>query len=80
MSALGKLKSQWNYERSVPRCEICTNYRKPGWVLVRDSLTRGTPPRCNLGGFEVKPAGCCDKWQGVNGQGLEMANAEGARP
>lgn len=78
MGAYTKLKNLWNYERSVPRCESCKHYRKPGWFLVRDSLTRGTPPQCTLGGFEVKPAGCCDQWVDVNGRGLALGNAEGA--
>lgn len=69
MSLLKRLKSKWNYERSVPRCETCEQYQRPGFYL-RDSLPRPIPPRCKLGGFEVKPAGVCDKWKSERGEVL----------
>lgn len=72
MSHLSKLKAKWGYERSVPRCETCTQYRKPGYYL-RDSLPRTTPPQCKAGAFEVRPAGCCDRWTGVDGATLETS-------
>jgi hypothetical protein len=67
MSYLSRLKSKWNYERSVPRCETCVNYLKPAYYL-RNSLPRPVPPRCKTGMFEVRPAGVCDKWQNDKGE------------
>lgn len=72
MSHLSKLKTKWGYERSVPRCETCVQYRKPG-LYLRDSLPRTTPPQCKAGAFEVKATGCCDRWQSKTGERLENA-------
>lgn len=69
MSLLKGRKTKWKYERSVPRCETCVNYQKPGYYL-RDSLPRPVPPRCKLGGFEVKAVGVCDKWTSEQGEVL----------
>ena len=70
MSHLSKLKTKWHYERSVARCELCTNYQKPGFYLI-SSLPRAVPPRCKAGGFDVRPCRVCDKWQSCAGEVLE---------
>jgi hypothetical protein len=69
VSYVSKLRIKWKYERSVPRCETCVNYQKPGFYL-RDSLPRSVPPRCKAGGFEVKAAAVCDNWKSEKGEVL----------
>lgn len=72
MSHLSQLKTKWGYDRSTPRCAICVSYQKPR-THHEGGRQRGTPPMCQAGSFEVRPAGCCDRWQGKSGERLEKA-------
>lgn len=69
MSALSRLRKQWNYETNVPRCEVCKNYRR-GKTFLRNSLPVTSQPLCKLGSFTVKPTACCDKFVGLDGTTL----------
>lgn len=62
MTHATQVKRAWNYERDVPRCENCANYKRAHMLLV-NSLPRKQQPFCKKGSFNVKPNDCCDRWQ-----------------
>lgn len=69
MSAISRLRQLCHYEKDVPRCETCTQYKRPGLFLV-NSLPRKSPPWCKLSDFGVKPTAVCDHWRNAKGETL----------
>lgn len=63
------LKTQWQYERSVPRCEICRHFVDRGGRPGR----KGGRFKCGRFGFRVQSVGVCDAWvHKVTGEKLEV--------
>ena len=58
-----------NYEEDAPRCASCKSFRKAGTILV-NSLPTPVKDKCMKHGFLAKAQGCCDSWQGVEGDSL----------
>ena len=58
-----------NYEGDAPRCESCKAFRKAGTILI-NSLPTPVKAKCMKHGFLVKAQGCCDSWQGIEGDSL----------
>lgn len=71
MGYMAKLKNQWGYEKSVPRCGNCVEFKLSIVKLTVDSNTTRTHTSCKLGGFNVSPNGVCDKWHDKAGTKLE---------
>jgi hypothetical protein len=58
------------YDDSVPRCETCTSYGRRQ-IRLFNSLPVFFPTRCLHHLVRVSPMGCCDSWQGKDGDVLE---------
>jgi len=63
------IKAAINYDPDVPRCDSCTSFRQAGTHLV-NSIPRFHHARCVKHGFQPKACGCCDTWQGRDGDTL----------
>ena len=66
MISIRKLRKSVGYERNVPRCANCAQY-KPLRMWMLNSLPRVAPPACKLHGFTVEPMSICDTWQSKSG-------------
>jgi len=64
MSKMSNLKQKWEYDRDTPRCDSCKHFRETYIKLTTDSNTRRVHQHCDLGGFNVRRVGLCNKWLG----------------
>ncbi len=77
MSAMSQLKKKWEYDRDIPRCENCKEFRETFVKLTTDSITRRVHQHCNAAGFTVRRVAVCKNWVGKeDGAVLEL---EGVR-
>lgn len=71
MSFLGRIRREFGYQGSTPVCRTCTNFKESRVVLTKNSNTVRLNHHCNLGGFNISPNGCCDRWAGKDGSKLK---------
>lgn len=71
MGYMARLKVEWQYEKDVPRCANCVEFKRSVIRLTTNSNTTKTHTSCKLGGFNVSPNGVCNKWHDKTGAKLE---------
>jgi hypothetical protein len=76
MSNLARLKIKVHYEKNVPRCETCIQFKESKIVLSHNSIPKRINQHCKLHGFAIARASVCDTWQSAEGETLEAIDTK----
>ena len=67
-SSKKELRKAVGYENSTPICGTCVHYKKPAFVMFNSRPVQLGKHGCTKHKFGVSQLGCCDHWQGRNGE------------
>jgi hypothetical protein len=71
MSYVSQIRKKWQYEKNVPRCATCVNFRKSAAFALWGSLPQVAKPQCILVPMNVGQNDLCRKWTNEAGDILE---------
>jgi hypothetical protein len=71
MSFMAKIKKKVGYQTNVPRCEICSHFKKSKIVLTENSNTKRVNHYCLNHGFSIAVNSVCNTWETVSGETLK---------